>query len=112
MVARFPMTEAFLGETAATSPYFTELASGDAQSWTGWSQSSGVGHFVSAHLLSQHRLAQKRGVCGCMEAAVVAHYRRCRHARRSFLPSVQRPAPILAFAFPGARSPGGTLQGA
>jgi hypothetical protein len=36
------MTEALLGETAATSPYFAELASGDAQSWTGWSQSSGV----------------------------------------------------------------------
>ena len=46
------MTEALLGETAATAPYFTELASGDAQSWTGWSQNSGVEHFVSAHVLS------------------------------------------------------------
>jgi two-component sensor histidine kinase len=52
VVARVPTTAALLGETAATLPSFKELASGDVQSWMGWSRSGGMDHLVSAHRLS------------------------------------------------------------
>ena len=48
LVARYPMTEALLDETVATLPYFSELATSQAQSWTGWTNSGGQERLVSA----------------------------------------------------------------
>jgi len=36
VVARYPMSEALLGETVAMAPYFPALARSQALSWTGW----------------------------------------------------------------------------
>jgi hypothetical protein len=41
LVARFPITEALLEETIATSPYFSSLANTEGASWTGWTRVGG-----------------------------------------------------------------------
>jgi two-component sensor histidine kinase len=52
VVARFPMTEALLDETVATSPYFSLLANSEGESWTGWARIGGEERLVSARRLN------------------------------------------------------------
>ena len=51
VVAAFPVTEALLAETVATSPYFSLLTSSEGKSWTGWTRDSGDKRLVSARSL-------------------------------------------------------------
>ena len=51
VVAAFPITEALLAETVATSPYFSLLASSEGQTWTGWTHDSGETYLTSARSL-------------------------------------------------------------
>jgi two-component sensor histidine kinase len=51
VVARYPMSEALLGETVATAPYTLALAESQAQSWIGWID-SGQDELVSARRLN------------------------------------------------------------
>jgi hypothetical protein len=51
VIARVPLTEGQLNETAATLPYFAALANPEVKSWMGWSQNDGEGHLVSARRL-------------------------------------------------------------
>jgi two-component sensor histidine kinase len=51
VVAAFPITEALLAETVATSPYFSLLASSEGQTWTGWTRGSGETYLTSARSL-------------------------------------------------------------
>ena len=51
VIAAFPVTEAIVAETVATSPYFTLLTGSEGQSWTGWTRDSGERHLVSARSL-------------------------------------------------------------
>jgi len=51
VVARYPMSEALLGETVAMAPYFSALAKSQAQSWTGWIH-NGQDELVSARRLN------------------------------------------------------------
>jgi two-component sensor histidine kinase len=51
VVASFPMTEDHVGETVATSPYFSLLANSEGQSWMGWVRKGGEQRLVSARSL-------------------------------------------------------------
>jgi two-component sensor histidine kinase len=51
IVARYPMSEALLGETVATLPYFASLAGSQTQSWTGWTGDRGQARLVSVRAL-------------------------------------------------------------
>jgi two-component sensor histidine kinase len=52
LVAKFPITEALLNDTVATSPYFSLLANTEGESWTGWTRVSGEEQLVSARRLN------------------------------------------------------------
>ena len=51
VIARYPMTEALLGETLATLPYFPGLVASRDQSWTGWTNNRGRTELVAARAL-------------------------------------------------------------
>jgi two-component sensor histidine kinase len=51
VVARYPMTEALLGETVAALPYFAALSAAQMQSWTGWTATPGEAQLVSVRAL-------------------------------------------------------------
>ena len=51
VVARFPVTNADLDETVATSPYFSLLATSAGESWMGWARRGGEEHLVAARRL-------------------------------------------------------------
>jgi hypothetical protein len=52
VVARYPMTEALLGETVAQLPYFTTLAAAQSQSWTGWTNEGSQMQLMSVRALN------------------------------------------------------------
>jgi two-component sensor histidine kinase len=51
LVARFPVGEAPLEETLATSAYFSLLANSEGEGWTGWTLLGGEEHLASARRL-------------------------------------------------------------
>ncbi|HEU0059625.1 MAG TPA: HWE histidine kinase domain-containing protein [Hyphomicrobiaceae bacterium] len=51
VVARYPMTEALLGETVAALPYFAALTAAQIQSWTGWTTTRSDLQLVSVRAL-------------------------------------------------------------
>jgi two-component sensor histidine kinase len=61
VVARYPMSEALLGETVATAPYTLALAQSQAQSWIGWVD-SGQDELVSARRLNGWSLIASAGL--------------------------------------------------
>jgi two-component sensor histidine kinase len=61
VVARYPMSEALLGETVATAPYTLALAQSQAQSWIGWVD-SGHDELVSARRLNGWPLTASAGL--------------------------------------------------
>jgi two-component sensor histidine kinase len=61
VVARYPMSEALLGETVASAPYTLALAQSQAQSWIGWID-SGQDELVSARRLNGWPLIASAGL--------------------------------------------------
>ena len=61
VVARYPMSEALLGETVAMAPYFPALANSQAPSWTGWIH-NGQDELVSARRLNGWPLISTAGL--------------------------------------------------
>jgi hypothetical protein len=52
LVARYPMTEALLGETLATLPSFAAVSEKRTQSWTGWASIRGESQLLSVRALN------------------------------------------------------------
>jgi two-component sensor histidine kinase len=61
VVARYPMSEALLGETVTTAPYTPALAQSQTQSWIGWVD-SGQDELVSARRLNGWPLIASAGL--------------------------------------------------
>ena len=61
VVARYPMSEALLGERVPTEPYTLALVQSQAQSWIGWVD-SGQGELVSARRLNGWPLIASAGL--------------------------------------------------
>jgi two-component sensor histidine kinase len=61
VVARYPMSEALLGETVARAPYTLAFAQSQAQSWIGWID-SGQDELVSARRLNGWPLIASAGL--------------------------------------------------
>src|SRR5262249_24297841 len=95
VVARYPMSEALLGETVATQPYTLLLAQSQAQSWIGWID-SGQDELVSARRLNgcQRRPVQGRRPFRCLDTTVMAVRHRVLNIRRLFDVECPRPSPI------------------
>lgn len=72
VVARYPMTEALLGETLATLPSFAALTQTRAQSWTGWTSIRGEAQLVSVRAVQGWPLLVRATVS---EAAVYSRAR-------------------------------------
>ena len=75
VIARYPMTEALLGETLATLPYFPELVASRGHSWTGWANNRGQTELVEdgAHVLLHGGLGDGQLLADRLVGASLGH---------------------------------------